>query len=64
MALALLSTLQRADVVLPTAAGPEIRLRHIAEPTAEQKLLPRQLGINPPVRVPTQFSFNFGFQDY
>jgi hypothetical protein len=36
-ALALLSTLQSADIVLPTTDGREIRLRRITEPTAEQK---------------------------
>ena len=47
-ALALLSTLQSADVVLPTTDGREIRLRRITEPTTEQKSLLRQLGINLP----------------
>jgi transposase len=44
-AIALLSTLQSADIVLPTTDGREIRLRRVTEPTAEQKLLLRQLGI-------------------
>jgi len=35
----LLSTLQSADIVLPTTDGREIRLRRITEPTAEQKSL-------------------------
>src|SRR6202171_462168 len=47
-ALALLSTLQSADIVLPTTDGREIRLRRITEPTAEQKSLLRQLGITLP----------------
>jgi transposase len=47
-AIALLSTLQSADIVLPTTDGREIRLRRITEPTAEQKLLLRQLGISLP----------------
>jgi transposase len=47
-ALALLSTLQSADIVLPTTDGHEIRLRRITEPTAEQKTLLRQLGISLP----------------
>jgi transposase len=47
-AIALLSTLQSADIVLPTTDGREIRLRRITEPTAEQKSLLRQLGINLP----------------
>jgi hypothetical protein len=36
-AIALLSTLQSADIVLPTTDGRAIRLRRITEPTAEQK---------------------------
>jgi transposase len=47
-AIALLSTLQSADIVLPTTDGREIRLRRITEPTAEQRLLLRQLGISLP----------------
>jgi transposase len=44
-AVALLSTLQSADIVLPTTDGREIRPRRITEPTAEQKVLLQQLGI-------------------
>src|ERR1700693_4548023 len=40
-AIALLSTLQSADIVLPTTDGREIRLRRITEPTTEQKSLLR-----------------------
>jgi len=47
-ALALLSTLQSADIVLPTTDGREIRLRRVTEPTAEQKSLRRQLGLSLP----------------
>jgi transposase len=47
-AIALLSTLQSADIVLPTTDGREIRLRRITEPTVEQKSLLRQLTINLP----------------
>jgi transposase len=47
-AIALLSTLQSADIVLPTTDGREIRLRRITQPTSEQKLLLRQLGISLP----------------
>ena len=47
-AIALLSTLQSADIVLPTTDGREMGLRRITEPTAEQKSLLRQLGINLP----------------
>lgn len=50
-ALALLSTLQSADIVLPTTDGREIRLRRITEPTAEQKSLLHQLGLSLPERL-------------
>jgi transposase len=53
-AIALLSTLQSADIVLPTTDGREIRLRRITEPTAEQKILLRQLGIS----LPEHLQFN------
>jgi transposase len=53
-ALALLSTLQSADIVLPTTDGHEIRLRRITEPTAEQKSLLQQLGIS----LPQHLQFN------
>ena len=49
-ALALLSTLQSADIVLPTTDGREIRLRRITEPTVEQKSLLHQLGLELPER--------------
>lgn len=47
-AIALLSTLQSADIVLPTTDGREIRLRRVTEPTVEQKSLLRHLGISLP----------------
>ena len=50
-ALSLLSTLQSADIVLPTTDGREIRLRRITEPTAEQKSLLQQLGLSLPDRL-------------
>jgi transposase len=53
-AIALLSTLQSADIVLPTTGGREIRLRRITEPTAEQKSLLRRLGIS----LPEHLQFN------
>ena len=53
-ALALLSTLQSADIVLPTTDGHEIRLRRITEPTAEQKSLLQQLGLS----LPEHHQFN------
>jgi transposase len=48
--LASLSTLQSADIVLPTTDRREIRLRRIAEPTSEQKALLQQLGLSLPER--------------
>jgi hypothetical protein len=50
-ALTLLSTLQSADIVLPTTDGREIRLRRITEPTAEQKSLLHRLGLSLPERL-------------
>ena len=50
-ALSLLSTLQSADIVLPTTDGREIRLRRITEPTDQQKSLLQQLGLTPPDRL-------------
>jgi transposase len=50
-ALALLSTLQSADIVLPTTDGREIRLRRVTEPTTEQKSLLHQLGLSLPERL-------------
>jgi len=49
--LALLSSLQSADIVLPTTDGREIRLRRVTEPTTEQKSLVRQLGLSVPQRL-------------
>ena len=49
-ALALLDTLQSADIVLPTTDGREIRLRRITEPTVDQKSLLRQLSLTLPER--------------
>jgi transposase len=50
-ALALLSTLHSADIILPTTDGREIRLRRITTPNPEQKLLLDQLGITLPERL-------------
>ncbi len=50
-ALALLSTVQSADIVLPTTDGRELRLRRITEPSLEQKSLLHQLGISLPDRL-------------
>jgi transposase len=53
-ALALLSKLHSGDIVLPTTDGREIRLRRVAEPTAEQKSLLDMLGSS----LPDRLSFN------
>ena len=50
-ALALLSTLQSADIVLPTTDSRELRLRRITEPSPEQKKLLHQLRIILPERL-------------
>ena len=42
-ALALLATLQSADIILPTTDGREIRLRRVTQPTPEQQRLLDQL---------------------
>ena len=52
--LALFSTLQSADIVLPTLDGREIRLRRITEPTPEQKAILQQLGLS----LPQTFELN------
>jgi transposase len=53
-ALAQLATLQSADIVLPTTDGREIRLRRVAQPTAEQQRLLDQLEIT----IPTHLEWN------
>jgi transposase len=53
-ALALLSTLRSADIVLPTTDGREIRLRRITEPDAAQKSLLHQLRLSLPDRLQFQ----------
>ncbi|MGH9648684.1 MAG: hypothetical protein ACRD4E_17925 [Bryobacteraceae bacterium] len=55
-ALALLSTLQSADIVLPTTDGREIRLRRITEPTVEQKSLLQRLKLTLPDRLESHAS--------
>jgi hypothetical protein len=54
-ALALLVTIQSADIVLPTTAGREIRLRRLAALTAEQQKLLAELSIS----LPEHFNLNF-----
>jgi hypothetical protein len=47
-AIALLSTLQSADIILPTIDGRELRLRRVTEPDPEQRSLLHQLRISLP----------------
>ena len=47
-ALAVLATLQSADIVLPTTDGRQIRLRRTTQPTPEQQQLLDQLEITIP----------------
>ena len=49
-ALALLATLQSAEIVLPATDGRQIRLRRITEPTADQKSPLQQLRLTLPDR--------------
>jgi len=53
-ALALLATLQSADIILPTTDGREIRLRRVTQPTPEQQVLLDQLDIT----IPTHLEWN------
>jgi transposase len=54
-ALALLSTLNSADIVLPTTDGRQIRLRRITQPDTQQQLLLHQLGVHLPDRLRSDF---------
>jgi len=49
-AIALLSTLQSADIILPTTDGRELRLRRVTEPEPDQRSLLHQLRISLPER--------------
>jgi transposase len=53
--LALLATIQSADVVLPTTDGREVRLRRVTAPDMEQKALLDALGLTLPMRVDLNF---------
>lgn len=53
-ALALLATLQSADIILPTTDGREIRLRRVTQPTPAQQQLLDQLDIT----IPTHLEWN------
>jgi len=54
-ALALLATIQSADIVLPTTDGREIRLRRVAALNPEQQRLLTELSIS----LPDNFNLNF-----
>jgi len=54
-ALALLTTVQSADIVLPTTDGREIRLRRVTTPTQEQKNLLALLGLSLPEHLDLNF---------
>ncbi len=54
-ALALLATVQSADIVLPTIDGREIRLRRVTTPSPEQSAVLQLLGIT----LPQRFDLNF-----
>src|SRR5271157_4790224 len=54
-ALALLATIQSADIVLPTTDGREIRLRRVAALTAEQQRLLTELNLS----LPDHLNLNF-----
>jgi len=54
-ALALLATIQSADIVLPTTDGREIRLRRVAALSPEQQQLLTELSIS----FPDRFNLNF-----
>jgi hypothetical protein len=54
-ALARLATIHRADIVLPTTDGREIRLRRVPTLTPEQQKLLTELGMS----MPDHFNLNF-----
>ena len=53
--LALLATVQSADIVLPTTDGREIRLRRVTTPSPEQRAALGLLGITLPERLDLNF---------
>jgi hypothetical protein len=53
--LALLATVQSADIVLPTTDGREIRLRRVTTPSPEQSALLQLLGITLPQHLDLNF---------
>jgi len=53
--IALLATVQSADIVLPTTAGREIRLRRVTAPSPEQSAVLQLLGITLPQHLDLNF---------
>ena len=53
--LALLATIQSADVVLPTTDGRAVRLRRVTAPDMAQQALLDALGLTLPMRVDLNF---------
>jgi hypothetical protein len=53
--LALLATVQTADIVLPTTDGREICLRRVTTPSPEQNAVLGLLGITLPERLDLNF---------
>ena len=53
--LALLATVQSADIVLPTTDGREIRLRRVTTPSPEQSAVLERLGFTLPERLDLNF---------
>ena len=53
--LALLATVQSADIILPTTDGREIRLRRVTTPSPEQNAVLQLLGITLPERLDLNF---------
>jgi hypothetical protein len=46
-----LGLIRSVDVILPTQAGPELRLRCVSEPTPHQAILLDKLGLQLPRRL-------------
>jgi len=49
--IAMLSTIQSANIILPTTEGHEIRLRRVTVPTQQQKEILQKLGLSLPERL-------------
>jgi hypothetical protein len=49
-----ITTLNLADIVLPTRGGPELRLRCVLKPEKHLAILLDHLNLKPPMRFATQ----------